>query len=387
MRIGVEEIHGTSVPVTWCLNKEEVKKLTETGKEGYLLVLVVPEKHDDGDNHSADVKESRYLIPLKQKIDYLDFFSPGNYTIFATVVWEDLLNFRGLQKRFLGKEHGRYFNCLYRYYGNQLKNDEFDICRFGIHSFEVNVPREVFAKEPPEWEKKWVNLFWGEKSPNQCHYRKKRIFAYSFQLIFFIPILASIELATNLIISAFLLFGTKGIGFRKILHPFSESFDSIWDEINGSIFGKRLIPRLLPSIFVGSSVISWAACKILGVHLVIGTTSLLKAVIMGGVATGVMVVVPGIIYLSYYGVVKVIDKIRNALVPGAEERKRQKELLAETVEKERDRKFRERIEAEYAFLVCNGNLSANMRTLPFKKRIIYLRYKDLKSRWCKSFAR
>ena len=108
---------------------------------------------------------------------------------------------------------------------------------------------------------------------------------------------------------------------------------------------------------------------------------------MGGVTVGAMVVVCGFILLSYHGISIAIDKIRNAIVPGAEERKRQKRLLAEMAEKERIRKLRERMEAEYALLACDGNLSANMRTLPPEKRTIHLRYKDLKSRICKSFAR
>ena len=111
---------------------------------------------------------------------------------------------------------------------------------------------------------------------------------------------------------------------------------------------------------------------------------------MGGLAVGAVVVATGFILLSYYGIygiIKTINKIRNAIVPGAEEGKRQKRLLTEVIEKERIKKLREKIEAEYALLACDGNLSANIRTLPPEKRTIHLRYKDLKSRICKSFAR
>lgn len=381
MKIGIDpEIQGTSVPVRWCLSKDEKSKLIEIGEKAYILILVVS---DTGQARS----ETRYAVPIGQIMEYINFYTPGKHKIFSTVVWkrsesDDLLKF------FLSKDSDRcYRKDLYDYYDKNLLECVFNFCDFGVHKFEVSVPKEVFAKEPPVWEKKWVNLFWGGKSADQCHYRKKRAFAYSFQLIFFLPILAFIEFPVGLIISALLLFGTKGIGFRKIIHPFSESFSSIWDETKGSIFGRRFIPRLLPSIFLGSSVISWAVCKIFGFQLMIGTTSLLKAVIMGGVAVGAVVAVSGLVYLSYYGAVKAIDKIRNALVPGAEERKKQKRLLAEAIEKERSRKLRERIEVEYALLACDGNLSADMRALPLEKRTIHLRYKDLKSRICKSFAR
>lgn len=376
MKIGIDlEIQGTSVPARWCLSRDELNKLAETGEKAYILLLVIS---DTGRN------ETRYLIPVGQMMEYVDFYNPGKHKIFSTVVWKN--GDRDLRKYFLRKDGDSYRNGLYDYYDKTLYEGDFNFCDFGVHKFEVSVPKEVFAKEPPVWEKKWVNLFWGGKSADQCHYRKKRAFAYSFQLIFFLPILAFIEFPVSLIISALLLFGTKGIGFRKIIHPFSESFSSIWDETKGSIFGRRFIPRLLPSIFLGSSVISWATCKIFGVQL-LGKIGLLETLVMGGVAVGSVVAVSGFIYLSYYGAVKVIDKIRNVLAPGAEERKKQKRLLAEAIEKERSKKLRERIEAEYALLACDGNLSSDMRALPLEKRTIHLRYKDLKSRICKSFAR
>lgn len=373
------EIQGTSVPVRWCLSKDELNKLNEARKEVFLLLLVVS---DTGGERS----ETRYFIPIKQMMEYVNFYTPGKNKIFAMVAE------RKDREYFLHKYGIYYSNSLYNYYGKNLHpsylKNYYDLYGIEVCELEVNVPKEVFAKEPPAWEKKWVNLFLGWELLNQCDYRKKQIFAYSFQLIFFLPILGSIELAVGLIISALLLFGTKGIGFRKIIRPFSESFSSIWDETKGSIFGRRFIPRLLPSIFLGSSVISWVICKILGSQIVIGTNAVTNAVIIGGVAVGAVVAVPGFIYLSYYGAVKAIDKIRNALVPVAkaeEERKKQKRSLAEAAEKERSRKLRERIEAEYALLACDGNLSA--KTLPSAKRTVYLRYKDLKSRVCKSFAR
>lgn len=381
MKIGVDsEIQGTSVPVRWCLSRDELNKLAEIGKKAYILLLVVSDTGQDS--------ETRYLIPVGQMMEYINFYTPGEHKIFSTVVWQK----QGegyLLKYFLRKKGSSYYNDLYDYYDKRLyENDfNFNICDFGVHKFEVNVPKEVFAKEPPAWEKKWTSWFFEGKSKDQCYYRRRRLFAYTIQPPLVLICFLQLEIITSVIISALLLFGTKGIGFRKIIHPFSESLSSIWDETKGSIFGRRLIPRLLPSIFLGSSVISWATFKIIGYQLVIGTISLLEAVIIGGVAVGAVVAVSGFIYLSYYGAVKAIDKIKNALVPGAEERKKQKRLLVEAIEKERSRKLRERIEAEYALLACDGNLSANMRTLPPEKRTIHLRYKDLKSRICKSFAR
>jgi len=381
MKIGIDsEIQGTSVPIRWCLGRDELSKLAGTGEKAYVLLLVVT-----GDYSSRGyLNETRYLVPIEQTMEYLNFYTPGKHTIFSTVVWEQWeQDDKNLKEEFLRKDekYGGYKNSLYSYHNSVLCEGSFDIRKFGVHKFEVSVPREVFAKEPPSREKKWVNLFWGGKSADQCHYRKKRIFAYSFQLVFFPFILASIELASWVIISTLLLFGIKGIGFRKILHPFSEPVSSIWDEIKESIFGKF---RLLPSIFLGSCITSWTLCRIFGFQIV-GFQSIWEAIIIGGIATGAVVVASGLVVLSYCGVVRAIDKIRNALI--SEERRERKILLAKALEEERIKKIQERLQAEYALLACNGSLSANIKNLPLVKRTIHLRYRDLKSRICKSFAR
>ena len=380
MKIGIDsEIQGTSVPIRWCLGRDELSKLAGTGKKAYVLLLVVTGDY----NSEGYLKETRYLAPIEQMMEYLNFYTPGKHTIFSTVVWKQEQEDENLQRYFLRKykEHDGYKHSLYDYHDGVLYKDSFDIRKFGVHKFEVSVPREVFAKEPPAWEKKWVNLFWGGKSADQCHYRKKRVFAYSFQLIFFPPILASIELASLVIISTLLLFGIKGIGFRKILYPFSEPFSSIWDETNGSIFGKF---RLLPSIFLGSCVTSWVFCRMFGFQFV-GLQSIWEAIIIGGIATGAAVAASGLVVLSYCGVARAIDKIRNALI--SEERRERKILLAKSLEEERIKKIQERLQAEYALLACDGSLSADIKNLPQSKKTIHLRYQDLKSRICKSFAR
>ena len=381
MKISIDpEIQATSVPVSWCLSRDELNNLAEKGAvmgtEMNILFLVVSTDTDRS-------YETRYLVPVKQKMEYINFCTPGKHKIFSTVVWKQRED-DNLQEIFLSKNQawGHYRNNFYDHYDKNVFH-YFDRCGFGVHKFEVNVPKEVFAKEPPALEKWWVNWCYENKPKDQCYYRRRRAFAYSIQPPLVLAIFLGLEVFTSVIISALLLFGTRGIGFRKILHPFIEPLCSIWDETKGSIFGKWPILRLLPSIFLGSSVISWTACKIFGFHVLDFQLDLfLEATIMGGMVVGVVGTVSSFILLSYYGVIKAI-----ALIPGAKDRKERKKLMAEAVEKERIKKLREKIEAEYALLICDGNLSADIRSLPSNKRTLHLRYQDLKSRICKSFAR
>lgn len=381
MKIGIDlDIQSTSVPVRWCLGRDEINKLAETGEKALILLLVVS---DNGQDRS----ETRSLIPVEQMMEYVNFYTPGKHKIFSTVVWKKYKN-SDLNKFFLSKGDDRYYrNSLYDYYDKKLfENDSNVFCSLGVHKFEVNVPKEVFAKEPPAWEKSWVNWFYEGKPKDQCYYRRRRLFAYSVQPSLVLVCFFALEIATFSITLALLLFGMKGIGFRKIIHPFLESFSSIWDETKGSIFGEWIVPRLLPSIFLGSSLICWATCKIFSFQIFgFQTTDWIKAIITGGIVVGAVATASVFTSLCCLGVSKIVDKIRDTLE--SKDRMAQKKLRAEVAEKERGKKLRERIEAEYALLACNGNFSVDMQALPPEKRTIHLRYKELKSRRCKSFAR
>lgn len=371
MRVNIDsEIQGTSVPVRWCLSKDEIVELMETEKKAYLLLLVVSEQ-------GGESGEKRYLVPVEQAMEYIDFYTPGKHKVFATLVVKYENEKGRLKKEFLRKECGFYYLNLYDY-DNYHLSEKFNRDAFGVCGFEVDVPQEVFAKEPPEWEKKWVNFFFEGKPIDQCHYRKRKFFAYSVQPFFLLGGFIFLEVIALIITSALLLVGKKGIRFGKILHPFSESFRSIWEETEGSIFGKGLAP-LLPSIFLGSSVIYWRACKVFGLSLFGFQVAWVEAVMIGGI-----VVIP-------VAVIAVVSKIKNFLMLGRveeiEKRKYQKLLLEIFTEKEKLNKIREKTKLEYESLVCNGNFSTEIKSLPEKKRTIYLRYKDLKSKVCKSFAR
>lgn len=149
MKIAIDlEMQGTSVPLRWCLSKEELNKLAETVEKAYLLLSVIP------DDFTSFLEETRYLIPVEQMMEYVDFYTPHRHRIFATVVWKR--EGEDLKKIFMTKEYERYRHSFYGYGDHPGKLEEyyFDVCGFGISSFEVDVPEEVFAKEPPAWEKR-----------------------------------------------------------------------------------------------------------------------------------------------------------------------------------------------------------------------------------------
>jgi hypothetical protein len=55
------------------------------------------------------------------------------------------------------------------------------------NSISVDVPSEIFANPPPAWEAAWVNLWFKNECIDQCHYRRRRMFAYSIQPLLSLP--------------------------------------------------------------------------------------------------------------------------------------------------------------------------------------------------------
>lgn len=379
MRISIgPDIESTSVPITWCLSREEKDKIVEDdGRDAYVLLLTVVEDRPKAEN--------RYLIPIKQQMEYINFFTPGVHKVFATIVLGKL---KRLSKTFLDKDYGSYSHTLYSYESEKgsIRELSFDDDGFGVHKFEVNIPKEIFAKEPPAWEKYWVNWFFENKPKDQCYFRRRRFFAYSLQPFVVLGGFMFLEFLSLVITSALLLWGCKGIGFRKILHPFSEDFESIWNETKGSIFGERLILRLVPSVFLGVSVISGITFKMVGCQFSSFGFGY-QGIITAGAIVAAMAALTATFYYGFVGFIKIIGKIRDALVPNLKERRKQRVFLQELEEERKRKEWLEKMQAEYESLVCDGKSLPNIKDLPLAKRTIHLRYQNLKSRWCKSFAR
>jgi hypothetical protein len=50
---------------------------------------------------------------------------------------------------------------------------------------DVDIPKECFAREPSDLEKRWVNWLYMSKTVDQCEFRKRRLFAYNNNIYYF----------------------------------------------------------------------------------------------------------------------------------------------------------------------------------------------------------
>ena len=79
----------------------------------------------------------------------------------------------------------------------------------------VSVPAGAFAKEPPQWEKNWVNYWFRQKPQDQCEYRRRRLLSYTVQPVAFALMLV-VRFLMLLVSSLWL---SRGMSFKYLLHP------------------------------------------------------------------------------------------------------------------------------------------------------------------------
>jgi len=369
-------VQDATVPIRWVLSKEISKELArKKAKYGdpHLLLFVV-----------ANRKEvSRELIPLSQKAHYVQLHKAGNNTIFAKIVWGD---YKELWNRFLKRYGSWYDTDIVDHNGTPCLSDHYIIDEHSSEAeLDIEVPEGLFADEPPEWLKWWVNLWFKGAPIDQCHFRKRMTVAFTIQPIVVLFQIPTIILVRSCVIAFLLICGMRNINFSPLFHPFRDDTDEIMYEVsaNNSIFLKR--PECSgsdPELYFWSSFhpAFWIISLILaGIAMIAdyfpsdGTSLLLATVIIAAT-------IP-IIFMALEILYSLLMLIAN-LVPSS---------IMENWEKaaERRRKEREQRELElrnefFSELTLNGK--SNVMP-PARHRSIKLHFESLKARVCRPYAK
>ncbi|MFH1584854.1 MAG: hypothetical protein ABIB12_01870 [Patescibacteria group bacterium] len=221
-------VNDAAIQVRWRISEKEQEQLTYLMKDEEAFVLLVAQHLESG-------KEMRYLIALKEAFQYVMFSRPGQWELRAGVVTQSPINTGGtwigeytsaktiLTKKFLQRESDHAS-------GYQESTYSWEYFISADNSIEMDVPMELFAKEPPAWEKKWVTLLWGSPLTDQCDYRKRRIFAYTAQPILLVFVAAALALLFLFRVFAAIACVISGFWFlhwKHVFLPFSFPSD-IW---------------------------------------------------------------------------------------------------------------------------------------------------------------
>ena len=390
--IGEEgKTQSATVPVRWCVDKETLEnlvKIIEVLNPHILLVVV------------SDKKEiSRQLAPLDQLVEYIQFQRPGANKVFATIVWSDKKTEKERKKnlwnRFLKKDDGDYSTTLI--YNGEFEKELLKSIEFA--EVEVVIPKELFAKEPPAWEKRWVNMWFETRPKDQCQYRRRRILAYTIQppIVLFWLIFAKI--IPRLVVAViFLILGfwfdfedkkTKNftwnpkkwkpiLNLKPIFHPWNYGFEDLFSKEF-----KDFADGAGPLIIAASAYI---IIIVITIYLFISGLRWLLNFVLKPIKPVIKAIYAATLQRFFGFSDKMISKIIKRMSQN------HKEATQTTI----DKMFREKASAilqEYDrknyqdILVCQEGLSANLSSLPKEKKTIHLRYMDLKSKVCKPMQR
>ena len=406
MKLVVErtDLQDAVIPVSWCLQRKELEELeTRRVEKPQVLIVTVHEKKE----------VDRYLVPVKQMLLYVQFHKPGENTILAMVVWHSEGKTFKLWERFFKK--GTYGgHGLGKYSSRVVTNDgnifiDFDCPQLKEEAkIIVTVPAEFFAKEPPAWERRWVNLWFETQPMDQCHFRRRRFVAYSIQPIILLLWITFITLFRILAVGVLRFFlGMQGVNTKCILHPLRHETADIWRDVRkgDSVFlrnaeGKKtnwVIRLFSPPVFVTILAIA------IGLSFLFPSLSPtvpwwyypIVTLVFMAVFVLVGLVFLAIGYLGYallrfilkpFGILisKPWTEWKNSKTRAKEERDAEKRLQKEEERKRR----RERSQAELEkMLVCDGPFEPRLAALPKEKQTIHLKLQYLKAQVCKPYAR
>ena len=352
-------IQSPMVPVRWCLNKGTLKELAEKKvRKPYILIAVLSKRTG---------LEDRYLVPLDQIVEYVQFKTSGVHIIHAAIVWTD--DDCHLKKLVFKKDEDVGYLVHLSYF--------FSSHRFGVLyeqagkiSVEVDVPSDIFAQKRPEWVEKWVNFPYENPPGNECEFRKRMLLSVvATPLVLFAMIASKVGMAGYTIAKRFLmLFYCFSLGFlplniKPLFQPFkardwqiaekarSSVFVKEWRDKKGNLHRSYHLFPFSPFVLLFGFAVSWLVAPLFG-----GSSNLVGAISTTLVVASFLSIFLSLLTLGIY-------LISNYILPD-------EEVLAD---------------ADFQALLCEEVTSAKLEDLPPEKRIIKLRIKDIKAKICRPF--
>lgn len=365
------ELTDSVVAVSWCVDKETAIDLID--KNANVVFVVCPELPEDYKDSSF--KESRTIAPFKDGMAYLELRYPGKNYIYAFITTESksdvkeyLSRSRGSYNMMILEQNGRQFASIntndygHEYYAHNAHRGTYR------DTIEVNVPEGVFAPEPPEWEKPWVNyFFWRDKPVDQCNYRGRRILAYTLQPLFFLLRTLVVFVITAIAFSI----GSKAFSLKYLLHPLTYDFVDIIGLFGPSIFVRDVKAK-------SDSAIDQTIYKIKKYGLFVFAPIVYPIYIGLILKIKIVLFACAVIAAIIFGLIPLIALI-NFIVNTNWFKTKFKALFAWLA-------YRFMPNDNYDDLVCNGQpLPEKVQDLSPKRRSIRLRFSELKSKVCKPF--
>jgi hypothetical protein len=390
MEIRVEQTAGATVKVGWCLNKTDRKELSTKGVLNAHVLFVIVSHYG---KKELEVQEyDRKLVPIGELLTYISLAKSGKNTILAKVVWVE--GNEDLQDAYLSTRFGRFETNVLMHSVLEFRNLPTSLGSFAIS--EVEVSKEFFAKEPSAFEKWWVNLWYESEPVDQCHFRKRRILAYTLQpvavilYVLLISVYRSITAFTYAFLRAY-----RRINFKPIWHPFMYDNNDIYLEaVNSTRRSSNWFwytkdekdrPFMDPWFaFLHPISVLLGTCIFLGISYFIGIFDLriiLECIILGTLSMALIMfagILGGMIFTIFPIAGEAFERIFSDRARAISDRRWESLRVLQ----------KEKLKQDLEFLTCgNAPLALTVSALPKEKQTLKLRFFDLKARVCKPFAR
>lgn len=368
LHVADTDVTTGSISVGWCVSQDTLQELARNKIKDPVVVLITSPEGD-----YAGKKEWRTVVSLKDLVGYVEFRAAGKMNIWGFITE----NKKVAKDNFLDvmRTSGNYFYSVlnheatdwYRHSDfastvcpsmGQLAAKEEELLARRSKPVSVMVPEDIFAPEPAEWEKAWVNHFLGRNRPvDQCDFRRRRLFAYTVQ-----PVLMLLGILFRAVLTLFsLLLGLRGFTMEHVLHPMSHSIFEAEDLVHGGTW------------FVGrgnNEFLNWIRLPLIPVafpfYVLLYCTHAFVPMLL---VLGALASLGGFFLLiSYFGEKFIrysANKEKNNTGPA---------WYLDT--------------KEMSYLVCNGeaNKATSLKDLPFAKRTVRLQFQNIKSKICRPFS-
>ncbi len=236
-----------TVPVRWCTSPALAQMLEDKGAiNPFLYITIRP--YTQGTFDDADVRiyksdSARYLVPLTQEMQYVSFSRPGHNEVAATIVWnQEGKGVHTLQAIFARRKDDDWTKSFQAYSESTFMSEmnvtyktrsrQYSGCILGEASdtISVDVPSDMFAKEPPQWVKDYTGKFSDTKAFDQCRMRRRVLISMIFLPLFF---LIGYTFRTALmVVGSF--WGLRKMRFGNFVHPFRERAEDVMADIHRS---------------------------------------------------------------------------------------------------------------------------------------------------------
>lgn len=380
-----------TIAIRFCLDPGDQAKIAELKDMTVYVFIVIA--YENG-------SEDRQLVPLDQLMTYVGFRYPGKHIVFARLMGQYIKG--SLENKLLVKHsYSHYENIVLNYERNDFKQSLED--DFGLKTgcseiqgddFEIEMPKEYFAKEPPMWLKRWANLWHKYKSVDQCEFKKRVAIAFSVKwigVLFFLIFRSVVGVCMYL---AGLFLGIRKLDFSPIIHPWKSSLNYIWTRYtrfrtdnyssHSWIFSDRDGNTRIKTFFVSPPFLTscWGALYYLSHHFGMTYKEMFMFVMqqiigLGLIGFAIVTAIAAVVFL----IVKAIARYSAYISAYYDSSEYKAKIMAEL-----ERRRQETLMLLACPRVDQADQAVNLRAIPLSRRTLKLYFYDTKRKVCKPFA-